>query len=383
MDVRARHEFQKSELARDRYMRQWAPLLLLLALTACGDALVLKPAKFDSLSDFDVEDHVAALSVYLNSCEAILKRADDGVIGKPPIATSAKAWKESCTKALDVPLIPAPAKAFFKTEFVPYLATNNGTAEGLFTGYYIPETRGSLTRTGAFTTPVYGVPEDLTTEPYYTRAEINGGALKDKAKVIAWVDDPIALFFIEIQGSGMLRLQDGSIFTIGYAGKNNRAFIPIGRVMAEQNLIDSVTLGTIKQWLYDHPDEARGVMEANPSFVFFKHLADDVIRGGQGVGLADERSLAIDTRFIPYGMPLYLDTELPETVMDAPRNFHQLMIAQDTGGAIRGPVRGDVYFGKGSSAERKAGNMKQRGRYTLLIPKPVYEEIKDSLPNDE
>jgi membrane-bound lytic murein transglycosylase A len=366
-------------------MKRLCAALLLLTLTACGDALVLKPAKFDSLTDFAVEDHVAALSTYLNSCEAILKRSPDATIGKPPLEAPASAWQENCRKALDVPLRPDAAKAFFETEFVPYLATNNGKAEGLFTGYYIPETRGSLTRTGKFTTPVYGVPNDLSSAPYHTRAEINDGALKGKAPIIAWVDDPVALFFIEIQGSGMLRLQDGSIFTIGYAGKNNRAFIPIGRVMAEQGLIDkgNITLDTIKQWLYDNPQEGRAVMEENPSFVFFKHLADGVIRGGQGIGLTDERSLAIDTRFLPYGMPLYLDTELPKTDGFAPRNFHQLMIAQDTGGAIRGPVRGDVYFGKGTAAERKAGNMKQRGRYTLLIPKSVYNDIKDNLPKDD
>lgn len=366
--------------------RAGVAVALLLLLSACAsDKLVLKPATFDSLTDFAVEDHVAALSTYLNSCEAILKRAYDAKIGKPPLETTAGVWQENCRKALDVPLRPDAAKAFFETEFVPYLATNNGVAEGLFTGYYIPETRGSLTRTGRFTTPVYGVPADLSSEPYHTRAEINNGALKGKAPIIAWVDDPVALFFIEIQGSGMLRLSDGSIYTIGYAGKNNRAFIPIGRVMANQGLIDkgNITLDSIKQWLYENPHEARAVMEENPSFVFFRYLADGVIRGGQGIGLTDERSLAVDVRFLPYGMPLYLDTELPQTDGYAPRNFHQLMIAQDTGGAIRGPVRGDVYFGKGSSAERQAGNMKQRGRYTLLIPKSVYEAIKDNLPRDE
>ncbi len=351
-------------------------------LTACvSDRLVLTPVPLTALEQFALEDHVAALTTYRLSCEAIAKRPPNAIVGEPPLAAPALAWQKSCRDAGVVPLRPESARAFFERDFIPLLATNNGVATGLFTGYYVPETPGSLTRSARFHTPVFGMPDDLTSAPYFTRAEIYSGALEGRAQPIAWVDDPVALFFIEIQGSGVLRLDHGKHLTIGYAGKNNQPFIPIGRVMAERGLIpkDRVSLQSIKQWLYDHPDEMQAVLEENPSYVFFRALPDDIVRGGQGVGLTDGRSLAVDTRFIPYGMPLYVDTNVVSTPLGTPRRFRQLMIAQDTGGAIRGPVRGDVYFGRGEGAERSAGGMQQQGRYTLLVPKPVYEEIQEYL----
>lgn len=349
--------------------------LACLTLSACApgiEPIVLKPTQHADMDGWYHDEHAQALSAFLLSCESIAKRNDTTPIGKFQLAAPAKYWKPACFQAGLT--APKDAGAFFESAFTPFRVEFKDSEQGLFTGYYIPEIRGSRKRSGPYTVPVYRRPPDLEEGlPYYTRAEINAGELKGRGLELAWVDDPVGLFFIEIQGSGIINLNTGGQLAIGFDGKNNHEYVALGRVMQEEGLLEpgKVNLFTIKEWLYKHPAQARQVMEQNPSFVFFKELKDGRIRGGQGVGLTPMRSLAIDHRYIPYGMPVFLQTQLPATPYSFTHPFNQLMIAQDTGGAIKGGIRGDIFFGHGKAAEAQAGYMATQGSYVLLVPNEV------------
>jgi membrane-bound lytic murein transglycosylase A len=209
--------------------------------------------------------------------------------------------------------------------------------------------------------------------PYFDRDEIERGALDGRALELLWVDDPIDKFFLQIQGSGLVRLADGRLLRVGYADQNGRAYRPIGRDLVEMGELsrEEVSLQSIAAWLRANPDRADAVMDKNPSYVFFQLLGDaealEGPLGAQGVPLLAGRSLAVDRRYIPYGAPVWLETEAP--FPDGERSLHRLMIAQDTGGAIKGGVRGDVFRGAGDLAEHVAGHMKSRGSYFLFLPK--------------
>lgn len=378
MGVRARLRQSQPELDHYRHlMRTALPLLLLLMLASCADTgqppLNLTKASYTQLTNWQQDDHRAALTTFLNSCSAWKFRAPDKPIGcGGGLTARAEHWQRICQDAMVVDLAhPSDVQYFFEANFTPYDVSVKGSDRGLFTGYYIPEIRGSLKRGGPYQTPVYAAPSDLEKgKEYWTRAEIYAGKLKGRGLEIAWVDDPVQLFFIEIQGSGVVRLAEGGILTIGFADKNNRQYVAIGRTMEEQGLLEpgNVNLFTIKDWLYRNPSQAQRVMEDNPSYVFFRKLPDNNVRGAQNIGLTAERSLAVDWRYIPYGMPVYLQTSLAETSFGPAAPFNQLMIAQDTGGAIRGGIRGDIYFGHGKRAEALAGKQAMKGGYTLLLP---------------
>jgi membrane-bound lytic murein transglycosylase A len=349
----------------------------MLAACASGVPISLTPQKYQDLSGWQNDDHKAALRTFLKSCDALEKRKSD--VGCSDLKSSAVTWKNICTAARQADAGDAvAAKQFFETQFMPYRVATPSGDKGLFTGYYIPEVKGSRKRGGKYQTPVYRTPPDIQKGVgYHTRAEIYGGALKHKGLEIAWVDDPVALFFIEIQGSGVIRLAEGGIMTIGFAGKNNREYIALGRIMGDEGMLDKddVNLFTIKKWLYEHPNQARAVMERNPSYVFFQELKDNLVRGAQGVGLTDERSMAVDWHYYPYGLPMYLQTTLPATKYGAEAPYNRIMIAQDTGGAIRGGIRGDIYFGHGARAETLAGHQAERGALSLLLPPAIVDGI--------
>jgi len=210
-------------------------------------------------------------------------------------------------------------------------------------------------------------------EPYFSRGEIERGALDGRALELAWVDDPIKKFFLQIQGSGLVRLDDGRLLRVGYADQNGRVYRAIGRDLIEMGELtrEEVSLQTIDAWLRANPDRAEEIMDKNPSYVFFQLLGEaDELEGplgAQGVPLQAGRSLAVDRRFIPYGAPIWLETTAP--LPDGEQVLRRLMIAQDTGGAIRGGVRGDVFWGAGDLAEFVAGHMNNRGSYYVMLPK--------------
>jgi membrane-bound lytic murein transglycosylase A len=302
-------------------------------------------------------------------------------------------WRSICddARALGEPDETA-ARAFFESRFVAHKVYNEyGGREGLVTGYYEPLLHGSLTPSERYRYPVYGRPDDLLivdlgeiypelrarrvrgrlegrrVVPYFSRAEIDG-MQPFPAPVIAWIDDPVALFFLHIQGSGRIRLEDGRTLYLGYADQNGHPYVAIGRRLIERGALapEAVNLDSIRAWLAAYPEEAEGVLNSNPSYVFFEPRKEDLPGplGSLNVPLIAERAIAVDPAFIPLGAPVWLDTRLPES--DA--SYRRLVFAQDTGGAIKGAARADLFFGFGAEAERLAGRMRQPGRLYVLLP---------------
>lgn len=380
---------------------------MLLALAACDrqeapppPAFALEPVTFGDLDGWLEDSPSEAVTALLRSCAPILRRDPTQPFGPDPRGGTNADWQAACREAA---LLPdrgperdAAARGFFETWFQPYRVLAEGEAEGLFTGYYEPLLLGSLAPV-AGGVPLRRAPGDIVTVelgqfaedladrrvrgrvngdrliPYFDRGEIERGALDGRELEIVWVDDPIQKFFLQIQGSGLVQLDDGRLIRVGYADQNGRAYRPIGRDLVEMGelSLETVSLQSIAAWLRAHPDRADELMDKNPSYVFFQLLgtADELEGplGAQGVPLLAERSLAVDRRFIPYGAPVWLETTAP--FPDGPRAYRRLMIAQDTGGAIRGGVRGDVFWGAGDLAESVAGHMNSRGRYFLFLPK--------------
>ncbi len=352
------------------------------------------------------DDHKAAFHAFQRSC-ARLARKESGI--KEPVKDSGIAgtyedWQAVCNVAATIdPAEGAAARRFFEQWFTAYLVRDaeNEKSDGLFTGYYEPLLHGSLEKTDRYHVPLYKKPDDLIEVnlgafratlkgqniagrvekgrlvPYHDRAEIGKGALAKKGEVLLWVDDPVQAFFLHIQGSGRVKFEDGTEMRVGYAGQNGHVYYAIGKYLVENGTLpkEKVTMPAIRDYLAAHPDEAEMVMNKNASYIFFRELegADGPL-GAEGVALTEGRSLAVDRRIFPYGMPVWLDLE---GVFDSEKRIRRLVVAQDTGGAIRGAVRGDVFWGHGAEAENNAGHMKSRGRYWVLLPRFV--TIPDTL----
>ncbi|HSD97228.1 MAG TPA: murein transglycosylase A [Sulfuricaulis sp.] len=362
---------------------------------------------------------IAALSCLLTSCLSAPSRAPG--IGAPVPWSALPGWREdrlaqtwpallnNCRKmpardsrwqalCADAALFPDPdddtARAFFETRFIAHeVVADNGAGDGLITGYYEPLVHGSLVKTGRFRYPLYGRPDDLVTVelgelypelkgkrlrgrltgqrvvPYYSRAEIGKGKHPSQDNVIAWVDDQVALFFLEIQGSGRVQLPDGRLLHVGYADQNGYPYVAIGRTLVESGALklEEATMPAIRAWLNANPDKAQAVLNSNPSYVFFTLREPDATGpvGALNVPLLPQRSIAVDPNYIPLGSPVWLDTALPDSES---RPYRRLEFAQDTGGAIRGPARADLFLGFGEIAERLAGAMRSRGRLYVLLP---------------
>ncbi len=368
--------------------------LLLGALAACTaqkplpDKLALTRARFADLPGWTRDDPSVALPALLKSCTVILKGGDDQAVG---IAGTVADWRGPCTDAAHVPPgDQAAARAFFERDFVPFRAANNDQTEGLFTGYYEAELHGSLTRTDKFTVPLYRRPGDLVSVdlgqfrpslkgqriagkvaggklvPYATRTEIEAGALAGHGLELAWVDDPADAFFLGVQGSGRVILPDGQVLRVGYDGENGQPYVAIGRVLASEGVpADQITMPYLRRWIADHGPDGTALMDKNPSYIFFRELKGDGPMGAEGVALTPDRSAAIDRGFVPLGLPFWVDTSDP---VEPSGRLQRLFVAQDVGGAIRGPVRADLFFGYGPDAANHAGLMKGKGSSWLLLP---------------
>ena len=360
--------------------------------------LVLHMATFDDLVGWSADDRGAAIVAFRRSCDRLARRDPAASLGGGGIAGRIGDWRPVCAAAA---LVAAheegAARRFFEHHFVPLEARNNRTAEGLFTGYYEPELRGSRRPGGRYTTPIYRRPGELVTvdlglfrdtwrgqriagrrvgghlEPFATRAEIERGALAGRGLEVVWVDDAIDAFFLHVQGSGRVVLDDGAVIRLGYAGHNGHAYFAIGRELVARGAleVDAVSMQSIRAWLEANPEQAKAVMGKNASYVFFRRFEGDGPAGAQGAVLTPGRSLAVDRTFIPLGVPLWLDISEPRAPGSEPVPLRRLVIAQDTGGAIRGPVRGDLFWGAGATAAERAGRMRARGRYWLLVPRQV------------
>ncbi|CAK0764947.1 membrane-bound lytic murein transglycosylase A [uncultured Gammaproteobacteria bacterium] len=333
------------------------------------------------------------LPALIRSCAKLTALAPTHPLGPNGMAGTAGAWRPPCAALAKLSGDDdQAARSFLESWFVPHAATNNVKSEGLFTGYYEIEARGSLSPDERYSAPIYRRPPDLVTvdlgefndkykgertagrvdngrlRPYATRAQIEAGALAGRELDWLWLDDPIDSFFLQIQGSGRITLPDGRLIRVGFAGQNGHRYYAIGRDLIDQGWLsrETTSLQTIRAWLRDHPAEAPALMNRNPSYVFFEEVAGEAPIGSQGVPLTPGRSLAVDRGFIPLGVPVWLDAEGP---INKTLRVRRLLVAQDTGGAIRGPVRGDVFWGHGVDAERNAGFMKSEGRYFVLLPR--------------
>jgi membrane-bound lytic murein transglycosylase A len=351
--------------------------------------LALQRADFAALPGWAADDPSAALPALLKSCKAITALPADRKLG---LDLTAADWQAPCAAAAAVPAGDLPAAhAFFESAFVPFRATNNGQEEGLFTGYYEAELHGAHAADARYTVPLYRRPPDLVQVdlgqfrpslkgeriagsvvnghlvPFATRSEIEAGALAGKGLELLWVDSAVDAFFLEIQGSGRVILPDGSVERIGYDGENGQPYVAIGHVLAERGVPkDDITMPFLRKWIAEHGTEGVALMDANPAYVFFKTLQGDGPLGAEGVALTPGRSAAVDRSFLSLGLPLWIDTSDP---IEPTGRTQRLFVAQDTGGAIRGPVRADLFFGYGPEAADHAGVLKGHGSLWLLLPK--------------
>ncbi len=390
-------------------MRRSATLALRLclvlaaaALAACEttpppakppEKLVLARVEFAELPGWRDDDTAAALPALRRSCAKLAAESKSPAVAPPEAATWLAGMRPACEALGAVPDgDEAAARRYLESWFRPYRASAGSTQEGLFTGYYEPELGGARKKSAGFSVPLYGEPGDLVTvnlgafddslkgkhvtgrvvghalEPYPTRAEIEAGRLDGKAPELLWLADPVDAFFLQIQGSGRVVLEDGSVVHVGYAGANGRRYVSIGRLLVERGAmrLEDVSLQSLKAWLRAHPEDAKALMDADASYVFFRELTGDGPIGAEGVALTPGRSLAVDPKFVLLGLPLWLDIASPQ---GGQQRIRRLVVAQDIGAAIKGPLRGDLFWGHGAEAEAMAGRMRSKGSYYLLLPR--------------
>lgn len=347
---------------------------------------------FSELPGWEQDQQQEALLALQKSCNVFAKRDPNAIVNPAELGGANVAWQNACADILNFKGDAAQARVVLEKNFNAYrVDTPNGDV-GLFTGYYETMLKGSRVKTARYNVPLYKRPADLVMvdlgqfrehlkgeriagrvldgnlKPYDDRAAIENGALNNKKLELVYVDDADAAFFLHIQGSGRVHFEDGTEMRIGYDGQNGHVYKAIGKELIARGALtpETTNLETIRAWLKAHPSEAVTLRQMNPSFIFFKELTDEGPLGAQGIALTPERSLAVDPRFVPYGAPIWLDIPHP-TQPNA--SIRRLTVAQDTGGAIRGPVRGDFFWGAGNGAEQNAGMMKSRGRMWILLPK--------------
>lgn len=340
----------------------------------------LKTADWSDLPGWQDDDLAAAWPAFIQSCRTLQRQPS---------------WLDVCTAAgRQAPTDSDTLRDWFESRFNVYrIQQADGSGDGLITGYYEPLLHGSRTLTPTYRYPVYGPPDDLLlidlsslypelknlrlrgrldgrkVVPYYTRQEIDSGKAPVRGKELAWVDDPVALFFLQVQGSGRIQMEDGSLLRVGYADQNGYPYRSIGRWLVDHGelTLDKASMEGIEDWARRNPDRLPELLSANPSYVFFRILPDSGggPLGALGVPLTPERSIAVDPNALPLGAPVWLATTQP----DSTEPLDRLVMAQDTGGAIRGNVRADFFWGFGDEAGQKAGAMKQKGQMWLLLPK--------------
>ena len=353
-----------------------------------------KVVAWSSLKNWNTDQQSKVWPALLQSCKVLSSKKTE--------------WKTLCEQAkkLDKP-DDAQVRKFFEQYFAPHQVTNDKcTQEGVFTGYFVPTLAGSKVKSKEYKHAIYSRPLDMLTVrlkslypvkldgmrlrgrvkgtdliPYYSRSEIEAEKSPLKGQEIVWVKDPIALFFMHIQGSGYVKLPDGKVITVGYADQNGHPYTAIGRILVEQKEIalKDISLQSIRQWMIDNPSKQQQLMNHNPSYIFFRLIPAPL--GALNVPLTAGRSIAIDRKKIPLGAPVWIETTYPEMkatnpalqklVTDSKSKIHRLVMAQDTGGAIVGAVRADVFWGQGENAKLLAGHMNQKGKMFVLLPLPT------------
>lgn len=347
--------------------------------SAATSPVVLKPASWNAVSGWTDDDIQPAWDAFLHSCT---------VLKNQPL------WQETCTQASYFQGRDSNAlRQFFESRFVPHEVLNpDGSGEGLITGYYEPLLKGSRQPSRRYRHPIYSTPDELLVidlgalypelknmrlrgrlqgrkvVPFYSRAQITSNPQSLKGKELLWVDDEVDLFFLQIQGSGRVQLEDGEIVRVGYSDQNGHPYKSVGKVLVERGELEleKASMQGIREWGRKNPHKLSELLQQNSSFVFFRELPADVPGplGSLGVPLTAGRSLAVDPRAIPQGAPVFLSTSWPNTA----RPLSRLMVAQDTGGAIKGNVRADFFWGFGADAADQAGKMRQTGKMWVLMP---------------
>jgi membrane-bound lytic murein transglycosylase A len=344
----------------------------------------LVPSAFSEIEGWQEDNPALVLDAFERSCLALRYRYE---------------WQEVCDEVAALAgRSEQEVRAFFENRFAPYqLRESAGDPVGLVTGYYIPDLRGSRRQSPDYPFPLYRRPADLLVIdlreiypelsgyrlrgrleeqrilPYWDRSEIDGDQRPLAGEELLWVDDPVELFFLHIQGSGRILFEDGSWSMVNYAGQNGHPYRSISRWLLDRGIMtrDEMSMQNIKMWARDNPSQVGALLNTNPSYVFFRELpgSTETPPGALGVPLTPERSVAVDPRYIPLGAPVFLATTWPNS--DRPLN--RLMMAQDTGGAINGPVRADFFWGMGDAAGNEAGRMKQPLKMWVLLPREKTE----------
>jgi peptidoglycan lytic transglycosylase A len=350
------------------------------------------------------QDNVAQSLIALKrSCSVITRGYPKHYLTTKELPIVTADWLPVC-KALSQLKHPtnAAARDFYEKWFSPIVLSDNGDTQGLFTGYYQPVVHGSLHPHGKYQIPLYAKPRNLIRVnlghfrkswrghhlsgrvhngwliPYYKRREINAGKIKDTTSVLAWVDSRVERFFLQIQGSGVVQLDNGRTLQVGYAASNGAPYKAIGHVLIERGDIprEKMSMQSIRAWCKAHPDKVQAILNHNTAFVFFRIQQRKGAIGTQNVPLVPGRSIAVDNRFIPLGLPIWLVTTVPDPRdVNKAKPFRRLMVSQDTGGAIRGVVRADIFWGVGDKAGAIAGHMKNKGRYWGLVPKSAVKRF--------
>jgi len=340
----------------------------------------LQKVNWQDIQGFEEDNLDKALEVFKKDCKSSKKY---------------KNLSDACLKAE----VSTDGKYFFKTNFTPYKLMSEAEDIGLITGYYEPLLQGSLTKTGRYRYPIYSVPKDLINVdlseaypslkkyrlrgklvgniliPYDTRKDIENKKNKDNnlLQAICYVDDKIDLFFLHIQGSGKIQLQDKTMLNVGYAEQNGRKYYAVGRKLIEMGVVkkEDMSLQAIRKWLKKNPSKIDEILQLNESYIFFRKSTKGAT-GSLGTQLVENRNLAVDREIIPLGFPIFINTTNPLNN----KEINQLMVAADTGGAIKGKIRADFFFGHGKQAEELAGKMKQDGKLYMFIPNNI---DKDSI----
>jgi membrane-bound lytic murein transglycosylase A len=372
-------------------------LILAILLSACeapppepgiGEAI-----DWHELPGWEQDRHAEAWPALLQQCKVL--------------ASNNAQWEKTCLEAsLQVEVDNEKARLFFESRFLPHRIIpsskkDGSPGNGLVTGYYEPLLNGSLSRNERYQYPLYAVPDDLLRIelsqlypeltklklrgriegkkilPYHDRATIDSDDSPLWGKELLWIDDPVAAFFLHIQGSGRIQMDDGSMMAVGYADQNGQPYTSIGKILIERGEIkrEDISLFSIRKWLKKNPHQARALLEQNRSYIFFsiRDNADEHPRGSLNVPLTPGRSIAVDPSNIPLGSPVWLDTSYPH---ETDHTLQRLTLAQDTGGAIKGYARADMFWGNGEMAERLAGEMKQPAELYVLLPRDESEQSR-------
>ena len=340
--------------------------------------ITYKQSSFSKLENWDKDNQLKSFNTFKKSCNKILSQN----------TPKYNDWIAVCKKTIDTKLkTNGEARLFFEHNFIPYQIIHKGKEKGTFTGYYEPTMKGSLVKTLQYTVPIYKTPKDLVKLPkddetysfgryvedkflpYYSRKQIAEGNLFRNTDVLVWVKSKIDRSFLQIQGSGRIQTDSGDVL-LGYDSQNGHDYKPIGKYLLDNNYIplEKMSMQSIKAWLQKNEDKTDDVLNYDPSFVFFRYVDAKNAIGAQGVELTPGYSMAIDNDSYLYGIPMWLETDYFEDNHDTTVPLDRLMIAQDTGGAIRGAIRGDVFWGHGDQAEFNAGHMNNKGKLWILLP---------------